>query len=376
MKCDFLVVGAGFFGCVLAERIANDMGRKVIVIDKRGHIGGNCFSEADDRTGIETHRYGTHIFHTVHREVWDYITRFTEFNGYYHQVLTVHDGKVFQMPINLETINSFYKKNFTPAQAREFIAKEIKKEDIEAPLNLEEKAISRIGRPLYEAFIKNYTIKQWGKSPRELPASIVERLPVRYDYNETYFLDARWQGLPLDGYTKVFERMLESPNIIVELNMDYFKCRESFQVAEKTIYTGPIDQFFDYKYGRLEWRTIDLKKEVLDVEDFQGTSVMNYADLDTEYTRIHEPRHLHRERGYTGEKTVVFYETARAGEDEPYYPVNDDKNHAILGKYKELAAKEERVVIGGRLGDYAYYDMDKTILAALECYDRVIELKP
>jgi len=215
MKCDYLVVGAGFYGCVIAERIANDLGKKVIIIDKRGHIGGNCFSEDDTETGIEIHRYGTHIFHTVYREVWDYISQFMELNGYSHQVLTVHDGRVFQMPINLETINSFYSKSLSPQQAREFLAAEIAKEGIKEPLNLEEKAISCIGRPLYEAFIKNYTIKQWGRSPRELPASIVERLPVRYDYNETYFLDARWQGLPLAGYTKIFEKMLNFPDIIV-----------------------------------------------------------------------------------------------------------------------------------------------------------------
>jgi len=375
MKCDYLIVGAGFFGSVLAERIANDMGKKVIVIDKRGHIGGNCFSEDDPETGIETHRYGTHIFHTVHRDVWDYITHFTEFNGYFHQVLTVHDGKVFQMPINLETINSFYNKNLTPGQAREFIAGEAAKEGIKEPINLEEKAVSSVGRPLYEAFIKNYTIKQWGKPPKELPASIVERLPVRYDYNETYFLDARWQGLPLEGYTRVFEKMLNSPNIIVELNMDYFKCKDNYQVAEKTIYTGPIDQFFDYKYGHLEWRTVDLKKQVLDIRDFQGTSVMNYADLDVEYTRIHEPRYLHRERGYPADRTVIFRETTRSGEEEPYYPVNDHSNQALLGRYRELASKEENVIIGGRLGDYAYYDMDRTIKAALECYNDIVDAK-
>ncbi len=369
MKCDYLIVGAGVYGCVLAERIANDLGYKVLVIDKRPHIAGNCFSKVDDETGIEIHQYGTHIFHTSSRKVWEYITQFVEFNGYHHQVLTTYKGKVYQMPINLETINSFYNLNLKPYDAREFLKDEIEKAGIKDPKNLEEKAISLIGRPLYEAFIKGYTIKQWEKDPKELPPSIITRIPVRYNYKEDYFVDDRWQGIPYEGYTKVFERILNSPNIHVELNCDYFEHRNNFNIRKKTIYTGPIDQYFDYIYGKLEWRTIDLQKEIVDVEDYQGTSVMNYADLDVQYTRIHEPRHLHPERSYTKHKSVIFYEIPRHDPDEPYYPIHTERNKALFKKYKELASQEDGVIIGGRLGDYAYYDMDKTILAALDCYE-------
>ncbi len=371
MNCDYLVVGAGFFGGVIAERIANELGRKVLLIDKRPHIGGNCYSETDADTGIETHKYGTHIFHTSEPEAWDYLKRFTELNGYYHQVLTTYKNKVYQMPINLETINSFYNLNLKPYEAKKFIASEISKEGISRPRNLEEKAISLIGRPLYEAFIKGYTIKQWRKDPTELPAEIITRLPVRFNYQETYFVNARWQGIPLNGFTEVFEKMLASPNIKLELNCDYFEHRDDFKVACQTIYTGPLDQFFAYRFGKLEWRTVNFKKEVKPVEDYQGTSVMNFADPEAEYTRVHEPRHLHPERSYSREKTVIFYETSGCGSNEPYYPINTENNLRLLRKYRELV-KREQVIFGGRLGDYAYYDMDKTMLAALECFKNEI----
>ncbi len=369
MKFNYLIVGAGFFGSVLAERIANELNSKVLVIDKNSHIGGNCYSELDEKSGIEFHRYGTHIFHTSSKKVWDYITRFTEFNSYHHQVLTTHKNKVYQMPINLETINSFYNLNLNPYDAKEFLKKEIEKEGIKDPKNLEEKAISLIGRSLYEALIKSYTFKQWGKDPKELPPSIITRLPLRYNYREDYFVDARWQGIPLEGYTKVFERMLNSPNIHVELNCDYFKYRNDFNVREKIIYTGPIDQYFDYIYGNLEWRTVKFQKELIEIEDYQGTSVMNYGDIEVPYTRIHEPRHLHPERRYTKQKTVIFYEKSEYDPINPYYPINTERNHTLFNQYKELMQKENKVIIGGRLGDYAYYDMDKTILAALKCYE-------
>jgi len=371
---DYLIVGAGFFGSVIAERIANDLGSKVLVIDKRSHIGGNCYSEIDAETGIEVHTYGTHIFHTSSRKVWDYITKFTEFNSYHHQVLTTYKNKVYQMPINLETINSFYNLNLKPYEAKEFIKNEIKREGIVEPKNLEEKAISLIGRPLYEAFIKGYTIKQWNKDPKELPPGIITRLPVRYNYSEDYFVDARWQGIPLKGYTNVFNNLLNSPKIHVELNCDYFENRNDFDIRKKVIYTGPIDQFYDYKYGKLEWRSISLEKEIVDVNDYQGTSVMNYADLETKFTRIHEPKHLHPERKDKIQKSVIFFETAGSGDGTPFYPVATERNHELFKKYKDLSENEEKVIIGGRLGDYSYYDMDKTILAALRCYeDKIID---
>jgi UDP-galactopyranose mutase len=376
MTYDYLIVGAGLFGSVIAERIANDLNKRVLVIDRREHIGGNCYSYEDKDTGIECHLYGTHIFHTTDQDVWRYITQFTEFNGYHHQVLTKYQDKVYQMPINLETINSFYNRSFTPREAREFIAQEVKKENIEVPRNLEEKAISAIGRPLYEAFIKGYTIKQWEKDPKELSASIINRLPIRFDYREDYFHDCRWQGIPIGGYTKIFDRLLSSPNIEVRLNCDYMEHKYEFNVKEKTVFTGRLDQFFGFKYGVLDWRSVDLRREVIDYGDFQGTSVMNYAESNIPYTRIHEPRHLHPEREYQDNKTVIFYETSRMSkENDSYYPVNDDRNLDLSKKYFEDAQKEEDVIFGGRLGEYAYYDMDKTILSALKCYNEQIVAK-
>jgi len=371
MECDYLIVGAGIFGTVVAERIANDLGASVVVIDKRPHIAGNCYSEKDTQTDIEVHRYGTHVFHTSIRKTWEYISRFTELNGYRHQVLATHNNRVYQMPINLETINSFYNLNLNPAQAEKFISEEIRKENINLPANLEEKAISLIGKPLYETFIKSYTIKQWGKDPRELPSSIITRLPLRFDYREDYFNDTRWQGIPVDGYTKMFERMLDAPNIKVLLNCDYFMAREEFRVNKKVIYTGPIDQYFSYCHGKLEWRSIELKRALIEVKDYQGTSVMNYVDNKIPYTRIHEPRHLHPERQYNKEKTVIFYEYPGDNPEEPYYSVNTDKNNLLAQKYHALLEQKD-IIIGGHLGDYAYYNMDKTIMSALECYENKI----
>jgi len=372
MTYDYLVVGAGFFGSVIAERIANDLGASVLVIDQRPHIAGNCYSEFDHQTGIEVHKYGTHIFHTSSAEVWEYISRFTEFNGYTHQVLTTYQDKVYQMPINLKTINAFYNLNLTPVEAREFLQTQIDRDAVKTPENLEQKAISLIGRPLYEAFIKNYTIKQWHTDPKDLPPSIIQRIPVRYNYCDDYFVDCRWQGIPLEGYTRIFDNMLQSPNIDVRLNCDFFDCRHQFEIKERIIYTGPIDRYFDYVHGRLQWRTVHFKRQTAEVEDYQGTAVMNYADPDTPFTRIHEFRHLHPERDYTPNRTVLFYESAGSDPKNPYYPVNSDRNQKIFKKYQELARKDQRVIIGGRLGSYAYYDMDKTILAALKCYKEKI----
>lgn len=372
MNYDFCIVGAGFFGSVLAERIASNSNNKILVIDKRPHIGGNCYSAIDKETGIEYHQYGTHIFHTSSPTAWDYITKFTEFNNYHHQVLTLHRNKIYQMPINLETINSFYNCNMRPLEAIEFIQAEVRKAEITAPQNLEEKAISLIGRPLYEAFIKNYTIKQWGKHPSELPASIINRLPIRYNYSENYFNDARWQGIPLDGYTKIFEKLLTSPNIEVKLNCDYFSIQKSISVKKKTIFTGPIDKYFNNRFGKLEWRSVEFTKAIKNVADYQGTSVINFADLEKEYTRVHEPKHLHPERTYDTSKTVIFYENSVSNHEEPFYPIRTEANNSILEKYQKLAQTEEKTVFGGRLGEYSYLDMDKTILAALQCFETQI----
>jgi len=361
MSRPILIVGAGMFGSVMAERIANGLHLPVTVIDKRNHIGGNCWSELDPETGVECHKYGSHIFHTSDRDVWEYISRFTEWNNYQHHVWTTCKGKVYSLPINLQTINSYYGLNLTPAEARAFIQQEAAKEGIREPRNLEEKAVSLIGRPLYEAFIRGYTLKQWEKDPTELDASIITRLPVRYNYNNRYFADT-WEGIPLDGYGKLFERMLASPLIDVRLNTDWFAIRESISPDTLVIYTGPIDQFFDYRLGRLEWRTVDFETERPHCADYQGTSVMNAADPETPFTRTHEFKHFHPERPDTG-RTIIYREYSRfAGPDDaPYYPVDTERNRKLYAAYQELAAKEENVIFGGRLGKYQYIDMDDTI---------------
>lgn len=369
----FLVVGSGFFGSVIAERIANDLKERVLVIDKRPHVGGNCFSEDDNKTGIHYHKYGTHIFHTSNKIVWDYINRFTGFNGYFHQVLTTYKNKVYQMPINLETINSFYNLNLKPYEVDDFLEKEIAKEKIINPKNFEEKAISLIGRPLYEAFIKGYTKKQWQKDPILLPEFILKRLPFRKNYNESYYFSS-WQGIPLMGYTEIFRKLLNNKNIEVKLNTDYFEIRENISETTFVIYSGPIDKFFDYKYGKLEWRTLEFKRRILSVEDYQGTSVMNYAEESIPCTRIHEPKHLHPEKNYTKEKTLIIEEYSKPDDgNNPYYPINDERNQKLILKYRDETQTVKNVAISGRLGDYQYYDMHQTIAMALELYENKIK---
>lgn len=366
----FLIVGSGFFGSVIAERIANDLKENVVIIDKRKHIGGNCYSEVDSSTGIEYHKYGTHIFHTSNKIVMDYLLKFTELNGYYHQVLTTYKGKVYQMPINLETINSFYNVNLKPYEVESFLESK-KTVKYENPANFEELAINMIGRDLYEAFMKGYTHKQWGRKPAELPASILKRLPFRKSYNESYFFD-KWQGIPLKGYTDVFKKMLESPKIQIMTNTDYFDIRNEIKPDTKIIYTGPLDRFFDYKYGRLEWRSLNFEFETKQIDDFQGTSVMNYADYEIPYTRIHEPKHLHSERPiFQDRNTIIVKEYSCLNDDEPYYPIQDEKNEAVKDKYLEELKKYPDIYIGGRLGDYRYYDMHNTIEMALKLYETV-----
>lgn len=368
----YLVVGSGFFGSVIAERIANVLNQKVLVIEKRGHIGGNCYSIDDKETGIHYHLYGTHIFHTSNKRVWDYINKFTEFNGYFHQVLTRHKGKVYQMPVNLETINSFYNVDLKPYEVNDFLSKEIEKENIQEPHNFEEKAISMMGRPLYEAFIRGYTLKQWQKDPKEMPDSILKRLPFRTNYNESYYY-SRWQGIPVEGYGEIFKKMLNHPNIKVMLNTDYFDIRDQISNDTILIYSGPIDQFFDYKYGKLEYRTLRFEMEVHNVEDYQGTSVMNYADVDVLFTRIHEPRHLHPERtDYPTDKTLIIKEYSMLDDGtNPYYPINDERNQNLILRYRDEVAKLNNVKISGRLGEYKYFDMHDTINHALELFDEI-----
>jgi UDP-galactopyranose mutase len=357
---DYLIVGSGLFGSVFAQQ-ARERGKSVMIIEKREHIGGNCHTYADPETGVSIHQYGSHIFHCNSATVWNYINRFTAFNNYRHRVLTTHQDRVFSMPINLGTINLFFGINLKPAEVKPFI--ESMREEIRNPANLEEKAISLIGRELYEAFIKGYTIKHWGRDPRELPASIITRLPVRSSFNDAYFDDA-FQGIPVEGYTPIFERMLEG--IDVACGVDFFADREGWRGRCRTlVYTGPLDQYFDYRFGRLNWRSIRLELEHCDVEDFQGTSVMNYADEAIPWTRIHEPAHLHPERKKGAGKTVIMREFAQEGRDAPYYPVNAVEDQALLGKYRALAETERDVIFGGRLAEYRYFDMHQVIGAAL-----------
>ena len=370
---DLVVVGSGFFGLTVAERLAKQHGKRVLVLERRDHLGGNAYSEPDPDTGIEVHRYGAHLFHTSNARVWEYVNRFSTFTGYVHKVFTVHDDQVFPMPISLATINQFFGKALTPTEARQLIADQAGEVDTRAARNLEEKAISLIGRPLYEAFIRGYTAKQWQTDPTELPPGIISRLPVRYTYDNRYFNDT-WEGLPTDGYTALLERMADHDLIEVQLKTDYFDLRSELPTGVPVLYTGPLDRYFDYREGRLGWRTLDFEREVVEVGDFQGTPVMNYADEAVPYTRIHEFRHFHPEREYPQDRTVIMREFSRAaeGDDEPYYPINTPADREMLLRYRELAAQEAGVVFGGRLGTYQYLDMHMAIASALHVVDDVL----
>ncbi len=366
---DMVVVGAGPFGLTIAERAANELQKNVCVLERRQHLGGNCYSEIDPQSGIECHKFGAHIFHTKIEEVWEYLNRFTTFTNYRHRVLTVHRGQVFSMPINLGTICSFFGRCMSPGEAKGLIESQAASANIPAPSNLEEKAISLIGRPLYEAFVHGYTKKQWGVDPRALPADVIVRLPVRFNFDAGYFSDPH-QGLPANGYTAMFEKMAASPRIDLRLGVDFLEARRQIRPDQLVVYSGPIDRYFDYRLGELGWRTLDFEKEVLDVDDYQGASVVNYADEKVPYTRIHEFKHFHAERNYTPGKTVIFREYSRAASraDEPYYPLNLAEDKKRFAAYRELAARETHVIFGGRLGGYTYLDMDKTIDFALRTF--------
>ena len=378
MNTDLVVVGSGLFGLTVAERAAREMGLKVTMIDRRSHLGGNAYSENEERTGIEVHRYGAHLFHTSNERVWEYVNRFTAFTNYVHRVYTRHKGEVFPMPINLGTINQFFRAAYSPGEARDLIREQAGELAGTDPQNLNDKGIQLIGRPLYEAFIKHYTGKQWQTDPKDLPASIISRLPVRYTYDNRYFNDTH-EGLPVDGYTAWLERMADHPNIDVRLDTDFFDDSQEFSKSNvvgqvPVVYTGPVDRYFDYAQGDLSWRTIDLEEEVLDIEDFQGTSVMNYPDEDVPFTRIHEFRHFHPERDYTKDATVIMREFSRFAEkgDEPYYPVNTQADREKLLAYRDLAKGESSVLFGGRLGTYKYLDMHMAIGSALSMVDNKI----
>ena len=382
-KYDLIVVGSGFFGLTVAERAASQHDARVLIVERRDHLGGNAYSEAEPTTGIEVHKYGAHLFHTSNKRVWDYVNQFTDFTDYQHRVFAMHKGTAYQFPMGLGLINQFFGKYYSPYEARQLIKDQTDGLDPRDAQNLEEKGIALIGRPLYEAFVRDYTAKQWQTDPKELPASNISRLPVRYTFNNRYFNDT-YEGLPVEGYAKWLENMADHENIEVRLNTDWFEVRDELRAESPeapVVYTGPLDRYFDYAEGHLGWRTLDFEQEVLDTGDFQGTPVMNYNDADVPYTRIHEFRHFHPEREdkYPKDKTVIVKEYSRFAEDndEPYYPINTPEDREKLEAYRKLAAAESednKVLFGGRLGTYQYLDMHMAIGSALSMYDN--QLKP
>lgn len=356
---DYLIVGAGLFGAVFAHE-ASKKGKKCLVIDKRNHIGGNVYTENIE--GINVHKYGAHIFHTNNKKIWDYVNDFVEFNRYTNSPVANFKGEIYNLPFNMNTFNKLWGV-ITPQEAKEKIEEQKKDAKITEPKNLEEQAISLVGTDIYEKLIKGYTEKQWGRSATELPSFIINRLPVRFTYDNNYFND-KYQGIPIGGYNVIIEKMLE--NSEVRLGVDFFKNRQELEgLAQKIVFTGMVDQFFDYKYGVLEYRSLQFENETIsNIDNYQGNAVVNYTDRETPYTRIIE--HKHFEFG-SQDKTVITkeYPSEWKPGDEPYYPINNKKNTDLYKKYKELADKEENVIFGGRLATYKYYDMHQIIGSAL-----------
>ncbi len=358
---DYLIVGSGLYGSICAYEL-NKLGYKCLVIDKRSHIAGNIYTENIE--GINVHKYGAHIFHTSNKEVWEYINQFAEFNNYINSPVARYKNELYNLPFNMNTFTKIWPDCFTPEDVRLKIEEEKQKYHFDNPKNLEEQAINLVGPTIYEKLIKGYTAKQWGRSCTELPPFIIKRLPVRFTFDNNYFND-RYQGIPIGGYTKIIEKMLEG--IDVRLNTNFFDNKKELEsLAKNIIYTGPIDEYFNYKYGELEYRTVRFETEILNEANHQGNAVINYTEYEIPYTRIIE--HKHFEFDTTSPKTVISkeYSTSWKLGDEPYYPVNNDKNNELYLKYKNDADKLTNVHFGGRLGQYKYYDMDKVILAALE----------
>ncbi|HGS0786475.1 TPA: UDP-galactopyranose mutase [Streptococcus pneumoniae] len=359
---DYLVVGAGLFGAVFAHEAALK-GKKVKVIEKRNHIAGNIYTREEE--GIQVHQYGAHIFHTSDKEIWEYVNQFAEFNRYTNSPVANYKGEIYNLPFNMNTFNKLWGV-VTPAEAQVKIEEQRAILNGKAPENLEEQAISLVGTDIYEKLIKDYTEKQWGKPTTELPAFIIRRLPVHLTYDNNYFNDT-YQGIPIGGYTQIVEKMLDHENIDVETNVDFFVNKEQYlKDFPKIVFTGMIDEFFDYKLGELEYRSLRFENETLDMENYQGNAVVNYTDAETPYTRIIE--HKHFEFGSQA-KTIITKEHSKTWEkgDEPYYPVNNDRNNHLYKSYKKLADEQGNVIFGGRLGHYRYYDMHQVIGAALQC---------
>jgi UDP-galactopyranose mutase len=369
---DVIVVGAGLFGLTVARNLA-ESGRRVVVMESRDHVGGNAYSHTDPDTNIEVHRYGAHIFHTNNLRVWNWVQRFCAWQPYEHRVFTRHGGRVFPMPISLATINQFYGGSLSPDAARGLVKQEANRARIDGkitnPRNLEEWAICEIGRPLYEAFVKGYTEKQWQTDPRDLPADVIKRLPVRYSYDTRYFSD-RFQAMPRPGYGVLAERIADHPNIEIWLGTNFSRGMADVP----TVYTGPLDAYFDHSEGPLRWRTLDFHAQWLPTADFQGTAVMNEADAEIPYTRTIEFRHFHPERTMSAEKTLIAREYSREAKpgDEPYYPVNTPDDRERLLRYRHRAQVEQGVRFGGRLGTYQYLDMHMAIASALTMADAMI----
>jgi UDP-galactopyranose mutase len=373
---DIIIVGSGFFGATVAERVSTVMNKKVLVIEKRSHIGGNAFSFTHQESGIEIHKYGLHIFHTSNKRVIDYISQFAEFNDYRHKVLSRHKNQLYSMPINLKTIQKIFGQEFTSEEAVILIQKEIAKSGIlgiASEANLQNKAISLVGPTLYEALIRGYTKKQWQTDPELLPANIITRLPVRFNLDDNYFFDD-FQGIPKTGYTDVFTKMLDNPNITVLTDTDFFDTEWVGNDTIPTVYTGPIDRYFDYSHGELNWRTLDFDTQVYPVMQFQEVAAVNEADEEVPWTRTLEYRHLQVHEKLEAELSVVTREYSRKAEraDEPYYPVNTEEDRAKLLKYRELSTKTKNVIFGGRLGSYQYLDMHMAIGSALTCFENEI----
>lgn len=368
---DLIVVGAGFYGLTVARLAAENLRSKVLVMDKRKHIGGNAWSEIDGDTGIEVHKYGTHIFHSSNKNVWNFINQFSEFSNYQHTVWTVHEGKKYSLPINLSTINSFYNKNFSPSEAEKFLSSLQKTKN--SPKNFEEKIVSKIGKDLYEAFYKGYTQKQWETDPDKLPAELASRLPVRFNYNSRYFKD-KYEGIPTSGYYGLLNSLSNHPLIDIKLDLDFFEIQNEINPGTLKIFTGPIDKYFQYSFGTLGWRTLDFDYERLQINDYQGSAVINYSDVDIPYTRVHEFKHLVPEKfdEFTG--TLISREFSRfaEGSDDPYYPINSADDRKIYEKYRDLAKNEENTIFGGRLGTYKYLDMDMAIASAISSFNNEI----
>lgn len=361
---DFLIVGAGLFGAVFAYE-AVKKGKKCLVIDKRPHIAGNIYTENVE--GINVHKYGAHIFHTSDKQIWDYISQFAEFNNYVNSPVAVYNDELYNLPFNMNTFNKMWGIK-TPSEAKAKIAEQIAELNIGEPKNLEEQALKLVGTDVYEKLIKGYTEKQWGRPCNELPAFIIKRLPLRFRYDNNYFND-RYQGIPIGGYTQIIEKMLA--NAEIKLNIDYFEfIKNNPNIAEKTVFTGAIDEFFEYKLGALEYRSVRFETVILDEENYQGNAVVNYTHRDVPFTRIIE--HKHFEFGEQP-KTVISREYSAEWKPgvEPYYPVNDERNNALYGKYEQIANEHENVIFGGRLGLYRYLDMDKVILLALEAAHQI-----